>query len=195
MRNPGIISLIASIMLMACSNQEPVMPQGTVIALSDAFTGEYQLTDYNGAEQTQNSFQGKSTLIYFGFTSCPDVCPSALNIMSAALNEMGNAAQDIQPLFITVDPERDSRELIKSYLSFDERILGLTGTASEIETAKNAFKVYAQKRPLPDSALVYDVNHSSLFYFVAPNGVPKFALKDTISPQDLAEFISYHSKN
>ncbi|MEO1150086.1 MAG: SCO family protein [Pseudomonadota bacterium] len=159
------------------------------IALSDAFTGAYALTDMNGVPATKERFAGKPVFIYFGFTACPDVCPAALGVMSVMLDELGEDAQKLQPLFIAVDPERDTPEVLRSYLGFDPRILGLTGPAPAIEEAKDGFKVYASRQELPDSALGYTINHSSLFYFVSETGEPKFAFKDSLPPQTLAALI------
>jgi len=192
-RIPSLIALILITLTTACTQKAPVLPKGTVIALSDVFTGQYRLIDHHGTTTTQSTFRGKPVLIYFGFTSCPDVCPAALGVLSATLNEMGNNASNIQPLFISLDPERDTVDTIKTYLSFDTRILGLTGSVKDVEAAKTGFKVYSQKQPLPTSALEYTVNHSSFFYFVDASGTPQFALKDTLSPQELASFILYHA--
>ena len=125
-------------------------------------------------------------LIYYGFASCPDVCPAALSVMSASLDEMGASAEKLQPLFITVDPERDTPELLKAHLAFDPRIVGLTGTEEQAQTARENMKVFAKKVELPDSALGYTVDHQSLFYVVDATGEAKLALNDKMAPKDIA---------
>ena len=128
-------------------------------------------------------------LVYFGFTSCPDVCPNALGVLSATLNELGPKADKIQPVFIALDPERDTPEALRAYLSFDSRILGLTGSEEAIEAATAGFKVFAERKALPGSALGYTIDHSSLFYYVDKQGAPRFAFVDSLTPQQLAALI------
>ena len=185
-----IFALCAALLLIgSCKNETSAPVTRGQIVLSDAFSGNYALTDMYGAIATPDRFEGKAVLIYFGFTSCPDVCPAALGVMSAALNELGRKADDLQPLFIALDPQRDTPAALASYLGFDKRILGLTGDEIEIETAKAGFKVYSERRALPGSALGYTIDHSSLFYFVDPKGKPQFAFTDRLSPQQLADFL------
>ncbi|MEL6790425.1 MAG: SCO family protein [Pseudomonadota bacterium] len=189
---PSFWLVLAGLMMtitIACSQgDDAARPQAVTsrIDLSAAFTGTYALTDMHGTPTTQDRFAGKPTFIYFGFTACPDVCPAALGVMSVMLDELGDDAEKLQPLFIAVDPARDTPEVLRSYLGFDPRILGLTGDAAAMETAKDAFKVYASRQDLPESALGYTINHSSLFYFVDETGTPKYAFKDNLTPQALA---------
>jgi len=180
----GLIMMTAA--LTACTESPEPQVRGQ-IALSEAFTGEYQLTDANNQPATPGRFAGKPALIYFGFTACPDVCPTALGVMSATLNELGSDADKMQALFIALDPERDTPEVLSSYLGFDERILGLTGSAEAIKGAKAGFKVFSERKTLPNSALGYTIDHSSLFYFVDNTGAPQFAFTDTMAPQQLAK--------
>ncbi len=197
-RRPSIARVLVLILLTICiqscsGSQAPELAPGSVIPLSEVFTGNFALTDHNGLPRNNQDFRGKPVLVYFGFTSCPDVCPAALSILSAALNEMGGKADQFEVLFIALDPERDTVTALKNYLSFDHRLLGLTGTKEEIEAAKAGFKVYSQKQDLPDSALGYTINHSSFFYLINEHGTPTFAIKDTLAPQDLAAFSLYQA--
>ena len=186
------IALMVAMGLTACLPKTPSLPPGTLIELTPVFTGKYSLTDANGTVRSPADFTGKLSLIYFGFTSCPDVCPTALNVMVAGLNELADDTDQIQPLFTTVDPEHDTQTVLHDYLSFDKRILGLTGSVAAIDQAKSAYKIYAERQNLPDSALGYTMDHSSLFYLVNRQGVPVYAIKDTITPQQLAGFIRYY---
>jgi len=186
--------LVFSALILACSPKPPNLPNGTVIPLTELFHGNYSLIDTKGAPRTGQSYEGKPALIYFGFTSCPDVCPAALNIMSASLNEMGTKADHIQPIFIGLDTTRDTPKAIGNYLSFDSRILGLSGDEEQIEQAKSGFRVFSERVELPDSALKYSINHSSFFYYVNGAGTPLYAIKDTLSPQLLAKFLTYEMK-
>ena len=166
-----------------------------VIDLSEQFTGEFSLIDKNGAPVSQADFAGKVMLVYFGFTHCPDVCPGDIGVMSATLNELGEEAGEIAPVFITLDPERDTPQALRDYFAFDERIVPLTGDMEASKAAQAAFKVYASKLPLPDSALVYTIDHSRFYYIVDRNGQPRKAvlggttIQDNISPQELANIL------
>jgi len=132
--------------------------------------GPFALTDHTGRAVSEADYAGKYLLIYFGFASCPDVCPLALHVMSAALDEIGAKADRVQPLFITVDPERDTPEALAAYVDFDSRFIGLTGTPEQIEAAARAYKVFYRKAAAQESALGYGVDHSDVIYFMSPDG-------------------------
>ncbi len=129
-----------------------------------AIGGPFQLTDMNGATVTQDTFKGKVTLIFFGFTHCPEVCPTTLLELSEIMRKIG-PAEKLQGLFVTVDPERDTPELMKSYLaSFDKRITGLTGDASAVETMLREWRVYWKKIPLEGGD--YTMDHTAIVYLM-----------------------------
>ena len=177
---------LAALFLAACGAGQSDLPRAGVIELNSLFDADFALTDMHGEPATDERFEGESMLIYFGFSTCPDVCPAALGVMQAALDEMGAEADAIQPLFITVDPERDTPERLAAYLAFDERILGLTGTPEEAKAARDALKVFAAKVPMPDSAMVYTMDHQSMFYLTDAGGQPLVALDDGMAPKDIA---------
>ncbi|MEO1014024.1 MAG: SCO family protein [Pseudomonadota bacterium] len=181
--------LLAATALTGCgADTQGGLPAAGVIDLSEEFTGDYALIDANGAPVTPESFAGDVAILYFGFASCPDVCPLALGRLTGALNELdAGTLADVTPVFITVDPERDTPEALAAFLSFDERIIGVTGAPDAIEAAKRAFKVYAAKEALPESELGYTVNHTSFFYLVDREGRPRVALKDSLTPEEIAE--------
>lgn len=174
-------------LLVACGEDES--PIRGEMQLNDLFTADFSLTDTKGQPATDERFEGEPMLIYFGFSSCPDVCPAALSVMSASLDALGGDADDIQPLFVTVDPERDTEERLGDYLAFDERILGLTGSPEAVAAAAKSLKVGYTKVPMPDSALGYTMDHSSLFYLTDPAGKPVVALDDTMAPEDIARIV------
>jgi len=188
----AILSFAAILALSACGSQEsgaPIPTEG-VVALSDQFTGEFTLIDKNGASVTDEDFEGKVMLVYFGFTSCPDICPTDINVMSAALNELGDKADDVAPVFISVDPERDTPEALKDYFAFDERLIPLTGSPEAAEAARlGGFKVFAQRRELPDSALEYTMEHQQAFFITDRAGRPQIAVLGGSNPQDLAALL------
>jgi cytochrome oxidase Cu insertion factor (SCO1/SenC/PrrC family) len=135
--------------------------------------GPFALIDQNGARRTDADFRGKFMLVYFGFTYCPDVCPTDLQQMGLAVDRLGPAGDAVQPIFITVDPERDTAEHLKDYVAmFHSRFIGLTGDAAAINEAARAYRVYYAKFELPksDDKSDYTVDHSAFIYMMGPKG-------------------------
>lgn len=131
--------------------------------------GPFSLFDTSGETVTDASYRGKWLLIYFGYTACPDACPTALNNLSVALVKLGPKAASLRPLFITVDPERDTPYVMANYLkSFNPSIVGLTGNASQIDEVTKAFRVYVA--PQKHGGNDYLVDHSAYFYVIGPDG-------------------------
>jgi protein SCO1/2 len=134
-----------------------------------AIGGPFQLTDQSGATVTEKNLQGKPSLIFFGFTHCPDVCPTALFEMSEVLRAMGKDADRVNAYFISVDPERDNKDAMKDYLSsFDPHLKGLTGDPEAIAKVLSAYRVYAKKVPLKDGD--YTMDHTALTYLMDRDG-------------------------
>lgn len=178
------------VILAGCGQARVEVPKDAVVKLSNAFSSDFALIDVNGAAVADEAFRGKLAVVYFGFATCPDVCPLALSRLGAALDILSDKERSkIAPVFITVDPERDTPETLKAYLAFDDRIIGLTGSREAIGKARASFKVYAKKAPLPGSALGYTMDHSSLFYLVNPAGEVTLALHDFLTPEELAEML------
>ena len=127
--------------------------------------GPFSLIDQNGERRTDKDYRGKFMLVYFGYTYCPDVCPTTLAVLSAALDKLGTKADDVVPVFISVDPKRDTPETLKSYLAaFGPRFVGLTGTDEEVATAAKAYRVFYQVHPGEGGA--YTLDHSSVIYLM-----------------------------
>jgi protein SCO1/2 len=150
-----------------------------------AIGGPFQLTDQTGQTVTEKNLQGRPTLIFFGFTHCPDVCPTSLFEMSEVLRAMGKDADRVNAYFVSVDPERDTPEVIKTYLqSFDPHLKGLTGSEAQVAKVMSAYRVYAKKIPLKDGD--YTMDHTALIYLMDKKGqfVAPFNLKRT--PEDAA---------
>jgi len=185
-----IIAVFLGLSLSACGEEkvQPVPVEG-VVQLSDQFTGDFDLIDKNGAPVEDEDFEGKVMLIYFGFTHCPDICPVDVGVMSATLNELGDEAGEVAPIFISVDPERDTPEALNNFFAFDDRIVALTGSVEAAEEARAAFKVYAQKQPLPDSALEYTVQHQRYFFITDRSGQPTIGIAGGLDPQELAALL------
>jgi protein SCO1/2 len=128
--------------------------------------GPFALVDHNGKARTQADFEGKFLLIYFGFTYCPDVCPTDLQAVGLALDRLGPTGDAVQPLFITLDPDRDTAQHLADYVSlFHPRLIGLTGDATSIRQAARAYKVYYAKVPKADGS-DYTVDHSGYIYMM-----------------------------
>ena len=134
-----------------------------------AIGGPFQLTDQSGATVTEKNLQGKPSIIFFGFTHCPDVCPTALFEMSEILRAMGKDADRVNAYFISVDPERDNKDAMKDYLSsFDPHLKGLTGDPEAVSKVLSAYRVYARKVPLKDGD--YTMDHTALTYLMDRDG-------------------------
>ncbi|SHN72015.1 SCO family protein [Bradyrhizobium erythrophlei] len=150
-----------------------------------AIGGPFQLTDQAGQTVTEKSMQGRPSLIFFGFTHCPDVCPTTLFEISEVLKAMGKDADRVNAYYISVDPERDTQAAMKEYLSsFDPRLQGLTGNAAEIAKVLSEYRVYAKKVPLKDGD--YTMDHTALVYLMDRDG--KFVSPFNINrkPEDAA---------
>ena len=156
------------------------LPQG--IALGGAFS----LQDHNGQRVTEGAFAGRLGLIYFGFTYCPDVCPTELGLMASALDLLGPDASRVLPVLITIDPARDTAAALADYVSrFHPALIGLTGTEEEIATSARAFRVYYRKIQ-PPGASDYLMDHSSFIYLVGPDGKVRQLFRPNTPPETIA---------
>jgi len=136
-----------------------------------AIGGPFTLVSTNGDNVTDQTYRGKWLLIFFGFTFCPDACPTALNNISVALEKLGADADKLQPLFVTVDPHRDTREVMAEYLkSFDSRIIGLTGPQDQIDRVVKEYRVYVASQTSDAGDDNYFVSHSAYIYLMDPQG-------------------------
>jgi len=155
------LGLIVGLALSACA-KDP--------GASSSIGGPFQLVDQFGHPQSQQLLKGKWTAVFFGYTYCPDVCPTTLQTLGGATTLMGPKVKDFQVVFITVDPNRDTPGQLKDYLasaSFPRGVIGLTGTPSQIAAAANDYKVYYQKN---GSGADYSVDHSAAIYLMNPKG-------------------------
>ncbi len=149
--------------------------------------GPFTLTDHTGKRVTEASYRGKFLLVYFGYTYCPDVCPTELQTVSTALDKLGAEADRVVPVFITFDPERVSVTALAEYVKlFDPRLIGLTGTDAEIAAVTRAYRVYYAKAPSKDST-TYLMDHSSFLYLMGPDGAFRALFRQGMSPDDLAK--------
>jgi len=133
--------------------------------------GPFTLVDKAGHTVTDQAFRGKYMLVYFGYTTCPDVCPTTLADVAAALDSMGAKAAEVQPVFITVDPARDTPGVVGDYVAnFGDRWMGLTGSAAQIANVAKEYRVYYAKHKTGDGPLDYTMDHSSVLYLIGPDG-------------------------
>ena len=158
----------------------------TVTTGSVAVGGPYRLIDQDGHPRGSADFRGRYVLIYFGYSFCPDVCPTTLGVMADALDKMGAGANRIVPVFITIDPERDTPAVLKQYMkAFGPRFVGLTGSPAQIADVEKTYRVYAKKQPLPGGK--YGMDHSSVLYLMGPDGKLVSFYDEAISPDALAK--------
>lgn len=158
--------------------------RGVTVAAS--IGGPFQLTDQSGQTVTEKDLKGKPTLIFFGFTHCPDICPTSLFEISEVLRAMGKDADRVNAWFVSVDPERDTAAAMKDYLSsFDPHLKGLTGDPASVAKVISSFRVYAKKVPLKDGD--YTMDHTALIYLMDRDGnfIAPFNLKR--KPEQAAE--------
>jgi protein SCO1/2 len=159
----------------ACAGDAPARSAAEVMDIlmwnREPVGGPFELTDQTGQLRTNSDFRGKLMLVYFGFTYCPDVCPTDLQAIGLALDKLGKDGESVQPLFITVDPERDTAEHLAQYVpTFHPRLIGLTGSAEAIRKAADAYKVYYAKIPLGKPADDYTVDHTAFIYLMDRDG-------------------------
>jgi len=166
---------------------EKVPGLGRVVSTGQAdIGGPFQLTDQSGKRVTDKDFRGRYMLIYFGYSFCPDVCPTTLAVMAQALEKMGDRSRRIAPILITIDPERDTPKVLEDYVkAFGPTFVGLTGNAAEIKGVEKKYRVYAVKKPLEGGN--YGMDHSSVIYLMGPDGKLVSFYDEAISPDDLAK--------
>ena len=165
--------LVISVTLLMVVGRSPVQ-----IAAPSAIGGPFKLTDQNGQAVTEEVLKGKPSLIFFGFTHCPDVCPTALFDMSELYKALGPDGDKVGAYFVSVDPERDTPAVLKEYLSsFDPRLRGLTGDPAAVVAMEKAYRVYSKKIPLDGGG--YTMDHTALVYLMNKDGqfVAPFNLK------------------
>jgi protein SCO1 len=151
--------------------------------------GPFELTDQAGHRRTDADFRGKLIVLYFGYTYCPDVCPTELQSISLALDKLGAAAEMVQPLFITVDPERDTPARLAKYVSsFHPRLIGLTGSLADIRKTAIAYRTYFVKNTVAASG-EYSIDHTGFIYLVGKDGRYLGFLPPGASPDEIADAI------
>lgn len=160
--------------------------------LAGRFGGPFNLMTHDGRVVSDTDFRGRFMLVYFGYTHCPDVCPFGLAVMTAALDLVGADAASIQPLFVTIDPARDTTQLLGEYVkSFHPRLVALTGDEMQISALAKAYKVHRRKVLTPSVAypLDYVLDHGSFTYLMGPDGKFRTLFPHNTSPERIAELV------
>lgn len=160
------------------------LPQGLALG------GPFSLTDEKGRAVTERDFAGRWMLVYFGYTFCPDVCPTELGTMAAAVDAMGPAGEKVVPVLVTVDPERDTPAHLAEYVAqFHPRMKGLTGTAEQVAEAARRFRVYYARAQRPEMT-DYLMDHSSFIYLVGPDARVRMLFRPGTRPEEIAAAVA-----
>ena len=161
--------------------QTATPPEGSAVS--------FALTAAGGNTVSEQTYRGKWLIVYFGYTFCPDVCPTTLLEIAGALDKLSPRVDAVQGLFVSIDPKRDTPEILGAYVkSFDPRIVGLTGTTAQIAVAAKSFNVFYERRDADDGGYVYD--HTTLIYLVDPDGRFVKALSGDAGAQQIAEVLA-----
>lgn len=168
----GLLLGLGAALALFPQARERLMPSATTTSGKALVGGPFSLTGDTGKPVTDKDFRGRYMLVFFGFTSCPDICPAGLQLIAAALDNLKGKADRIAPIFISVDPERDTPEKLDSYVkNFSPRFIGLTGTPEQIAAVAKAYKVYYKKVPAADgNPGDYGMDHTGIIYVMDPDG-------------------------
>jgi protein SCO1/2 len=181
----GLVGLVAGGIVLLGLGLAATLPRLTATSVP-TIGGPFTLIDGAGRQVTERDYQGKWRLMYFGYTHCPDACPTTLSDVGAALDKMPEAARKkLVVLFITVDPARDTPKVIGDYAhAFGPEFIGLTGSAAALAPVERSFRVFVERHPLQGGD--YAMDHSSILYLMGPDGHFVGVLDDSLKPADLA---------
>jgi protein SCO1/2 len=164
----GLILVVAAGIAVFALMSVPIKPAGLGEA---AVGGPFTMVNHRGETVTEKNFLGNPMLLFFGFTFCPDVCPTELQVMAAALDELGDKGKDIQPIFVSIDPERDKPEVMAAYVSnFGDRFIGLTGSAEQVAAMAGAYRVFYDRQENKERPTDYLMDHTSIVYLMGADG-------------------------
>ena len=186
----AIAVALVVVTLVVVSRPAGGLQPGEVVSTGQAQVGgPFQLVDQEGRPVDESLLEGKWSLVFFGFTYCPDFCPTTLAALEATKQRLGDKARDLQIVFISVDPERDTPQALKDYLSsdgFPEGVIGLTGTPEQVRAAADAYRAYYQKVGEGEG---YTMNHSLTVYLMGPDGTFRTAVAEELGPERSAAII------
>jgi len=186
----AVIALALGLITMVVVGGRQQATQTTDVATGQPLVGgDFTLTNQDGQVVDQTILNGKWTLVFFGFTYCPDYCPTTLGVLNAVQERMGDKAEDLQIVFISIDPERDTPQMLKDYLSsdgFPDGVIGLTGTPEQVAKAAKAYRAFYQKVGEGEG---YTMNHGLTVYLMGPDGQFRSAVAHDLGPSRTATLI------
>ena len=185
----AIAAAVAVTTVVMVNQRDGTIPPMETSTGQPAVGGPFQLVNQDGQAVDQTLLDGKWSLVFFGFTYCPDYCPTTLTALEATKQQMGDRGKDLQIVFVTVDPERDTPQALKDYLSsdgFPRGVIGLTGTPEQVKAAADAYRAFYQKVGEGDA---YTMNHSLTVYLMGPDGKFRSAIAHDLGPQRAAQVI------
>jgi protein SCO1/2 len=185
-----LLPVVLGFLLAACNPQTTTAPVFKGVDLTGAeYARGFKMKDFDGRVRTLDEFKGKVVVVFFGYTQCPDVCPTTMAELAAAKKALGAEGDKVQGVFITIDPERDTPELLKAYLaSFDKSFIALRGDDDETRAVVKEFKVYAGKVPGKEPGS-YSMDHTAASFLFDPQGRVRVFEKYGSGPQALADDI------
>ncbi|MDK6076441.1 SCO family protein [Massilia varians] len=182
------LMLSAAVLAAGCdklSNKTPAFVNTDITGLD--YAKGFSLTDHTGKPRTLQDFRGKLVVVFFGYTQCPDVCPTTMAKMATVMKELGPASKDVQVLFITLDPERDTQELLNAYVpAFHPSFIGLRGDAEATARTAKEFKVFYSKTPSGDDPKNYTVDHMTGSYVFDREGRVRLLVRHEAEPGAIA---------
>ena len=184
-----LAAVVAVGTVYVAGQRAPAGAPDAVASGQPAVGGDFQLVDQDGRPVDQTLLNGKWSLVFFGFTYCPDYCPTTLGTLAAVRDQLGDQAENLQIVFVSIDPARDTPQALKDYLSsdgFPPNVIGLTGTPDQVAQAARAYRAYYQKVGEGEG---YTMNHSLTIYLMGPDGRFRSALNHDLGPDRSAEII------
>lgn len=185
-----VAAALIAVTVVLASRPAPGLQPGEVVSTGEAkIGGPFQLVDQDGRQVDESLLEGKWSLVFFGFTYCPDYCPTTLQVLDATKQRLGDAAGDLQIVFISIDPERDTPQALKDYLSsdgFPEGVIGLTGTPQQVDAVARAYGAPYQKVGEGEG---YTMNHGLTIYLMGPDGKFRTAVAHDLGPDRAADVI------
>jgi len=180
-----LLVLLACFLVACGHSQAPAKLYGADIGGAD-FVGDFELLDHHGAKRQMSDYQGKVVVLFFGYTHCPDVCPTAMADMAKMMKLLGNDANQVQVLFITLDPERDSQQVLAKYVpSFDERFVGLYGNTQQTAEVAKRYKVFFEKKDVAGKS-GYTIDHSAGAFVFDKAGKVRIYFRNGQKPNEMA---------
>lgn len=187
-------ALLVAASLLGCSGAGAAGQQSAAQMMDDLMYGRgpvggpFTLTDQSGRQRSDSDFRGKLMIVYFGYSYCPDICPADLMAITQALDDLGSAAKDVQPLFVTIDPERDTKILGEYMAAFHPSFVGLTGSAEDVRRVASSYKAFYAKGPqAPDGN--YSIDHAGVIYLMGRNGEYLGFMPPQTGPDRLTEIL------